>query len=96
VEGGLRPSAYVFESWNQIDPWGLSCGPKDAQKKVARGQGASEITMIHKPEQSVPGSQWHAHGKNGGALNLDGSIHDADPKFSKKTLKWLREHGWNV
>lgn len=80
-----------------IDPLGLRCQtPKDAQNKVKKGQGPKEVTRIDKPESSVPGSQWHAHGKNGGAINQDGTFHDGDPFFSNKTLKWLREHGWDV
>jgi hypothetical protein len=75
---------------------GLRCTPKDAQRAVKRGQGPREVTRIDGPESSVPGSQWHAHGRNGGALNLDGTIHDADPYFSNGTLEWLRGFGWKV
>ncbi|GHT70538.1 hypothetical protein AGMMS50239_39030 [Bacteroidia bacterium] len=95
---GNNPTLYGYvkdvNSW--VDRLGLDCTPKSAQTKVKRGQAPREITRIDKPEGSVPGSQWHAHGSNGGAINLDGSIHDRDPQFSNKTLKWLREHGWNV
>ena len=38
----------------------------------------------------------HGKGKWDGAINLDGSIRDSNPKFSNKTRKWLREHGWKV
>jgi len=54
-----------------------------------------------KPEQSVPGSQWHAHqvdkvdGRNP-ALNLDGTSHDGAPTFSQRTLQWLKSFGWNI
>ncbi len=90
--------AYVYDSNSEIDPFGLECTPKNAQKKVKKGQGPKEIGRIDAPEQSVPGSQWHAHGKgkNKGAINIDGSIHDSDPKFSNKTKKWLKEHGWDL
>jgi len=96
LAGGLNVYQYAINTIKWIDPLGLDCTPKGAQKKVRKGQGPRQITRIDAPESSVPGSQWHAHGSNGGAINLDGSIHDADPKFSNKTLAWLREHGWNV
>jgi hypothetical protein len=75
--------------------------PKDAQKAVARGQGPADIKRIDRPEQSVKGSQWHAHqtktvnGKNP-ALNQDGSSHDGQPSFSARTLQWLQSFGWNI
>ncbi|MGJ0429752.1 RHS repeat-associated core domain-containing protein, partial [Methylobacter sp.] len=101
LAGGVNLFQYAVNPVNWIDPLGLSCTPKDAQKKVNKGQGPVEIHRIDKPEPSVPGSQWHAHqseqvkGKRP-ALNQDGSTHDGSPSFSKKTLKWLQEHGWNV
>ena len=88
--------SYVDDVNYKLDVLGLDCTPKDAQRKVRRGQGPREITRIDAPEQSVPGSQWHAHGSNGGAINLDGSIHDRDPGFSRATYDWLRQHGWNI
>ena len=40
--------------------------------------------------------QWHAHGKKG-AINQDGSVsHGHDPGFTRKTLDWLRDHGWKI
>ncbi|MFE8115715.1 RHS repeat-associated core domain-containing protein [Brenneria goodwinii] len=106
LAGGLNNYAYAPNPLTWIDPLGLAkapCGgsPKDAQKKVNRGQGPKDIKRIDEPEESVPGSQWHAHqtkpekGKNP-ALNQDGSTHDGAPSFSKKTFKWLKDHGWNV
>lgn len=32
-------------------------GPKDAQKAVQKGQSPRDIRFIHRPEQSVKGSQ---------------------------------------
>ncbi|WP_144818520.1 RHS repeat-associated core domain-containing protein, partial [Enterobacter sp. DE0047] len=106
LAGGLNLYHYAPNPLGWIDPWGLSKDscvgtPRDAQKKVERGQGPRDIKRIDEPEQSVPVSQWHAHqtkpekGKNP-ALNQDGSIHDGAPTFSKKTLKWLRNYGWNI
>ena len=94
--GGINLYQYAPNALMWIDPWGLSCSPKNAKNKVSRGQGPKEIIRIDAPESSVPGSQYHAHGKNGGAINLDGSIHDRDPKFSRKTLEWLKGFGWNT
>lgn len=84
-----------------IDPQGLAKNkgggtPKDAKKAVDKQQGPREIERIDGPTQSVPGSQWHAHDKNGGALNQDGSIHDKCPSFPNKVLRWLQDYGWNV
>ncbi|MEQ9861930.1 S-type pyocin domain-containing protein [Pectobacterium cacticida] len=87
------PPIYVYLS---KPPKGIQGSPKDAKNKIRKGQGPNEITRIDSPELSVPGSQWHAHGKNGGAVNLDGSIHDGDPEFSKKTLQWLKANGWGI
>jgi len=107
LKGGLNLYAYVPNPLTWSDPFGLAkvCGggsPKDAQKKIDKGQGPKDIKRIDEPEpDSVPGSQWHAHqtksvkGKNP-ALNKDGSTHDGPPSFHKKTLKWLKDHGWNV
>jgi len=60
---------------------------------------SKEIRRIDKPEPTVPKSQWHAHTtkkKGGGALNQDGTIHDRDPQFSKRTLEWLKSYGWEI
>ncbi|WP_312948285.1 RHS repeat-associated core domain-containing protein [Superficieibacter sp.] len=107
LAGGINLYQYAPNPLSWIDPLGLAkvCSggsPKDAQKKIDRGQGPKDIKRIDEPEpESVPGSQWHAHqtkpvkGKNP-ALNQDGSTHDGPPSFSKKTLKWLKDHGWNV
>ena len=98
LAGGLNLYQYAPNALGWVDPWGLSCGsPKEARNKNRKGQGPKEVTRIDPPDpDNVPGSQWHAHGKNGGAINTDGTIHDDDPKFSKVTLKWLKEHGWNM
>lgn len=99
----------IWQVWNENKketdqksiPKGSLGTAKDAQKKVRKGQGPRDVGSIHKPEESVPGSQWHAHGKGKkkGAINADGTIHDAHkgvPDFSKKTNKWLQDHGWKI
>ena len=35
-------------------------------------------------------------GKKDGTINLDGTIHDSDPNFSRKTKEWIKQHGWNL
>ena len=76
------------------------CKPGDAKRAVDKKQGPPsvrrEIERIDGPKSSVSGSQWHAHGKNGGGLNLDGEFHEGDPHFSGKVLKWLKKHGWTM
>jgi RHS repeat-associated protein len=97
LDGGMKFYAYAKDTNISVDIFGLlECTPKSARNKVRKGQGPREITRIDAPESSVPDSQYHAHGYNGGAINLDGTIHDKDPNFSNKTLEWLREYGWNV
>ena len=69
--------------------------PNQARTKRIRQQGPREINHIDRPDDQ-PNSQWHAHGKNGGAIYQDGTIRHRDPGFTKKTIKWLRDHGWNI
>nr|WP_265588415.1 RHS repeat-associated core domain-containing protein [Muribacter muris] len=77
--------------------WGVGT-PKDAQRKISRGQGSKNISMIHEPdEKNVPGPQWHAHDFGNEALNLDGSLHHRNfPNFSKDDKDFLFCHGWNI
>lgn len=71
---------------------------KEYRLSDKEGQYPREIDRIDAPESTVPGSQWYAHGKekNDGTINLDGTIHDSDPNFSRKTKEWLKQHGWNL
>ncbi len=102
--GGLNLFTYTSDPVNWIDPLGLAKvkeqgTPKQAQRKVEKKQGPSEITRIDGPEISVPNSQWHAHCKCGSGYNQDGTIHDkgkGDVTFSRKTIEWLNIHGWKI
>ncbi|MEU6079273.1 RHS repeat-associated core domain-containing protein [Streptomyces sp. NPDC047108] len=69
---------------------------RQARNEVRRGRGPDEVHRIDPPEETVPGSKWHAQKKGTGspALNQDGTFHDGDPRFSNKTMKWLRKYGW--
>ena len=44
----------------------------------------------------APNAIVHAHSKNGGAYNLDGSIKDHMPDFKQDDLDFLYCHGWKV
>jgi len=68
--------------------------PRRARADVAKGRGPKDISRIDGPQSSVPGSQFHAHDRFGGAMNLDGTFHDAIPRFSNKTIEWLKSNGW--
>ena len=74
--------------------WGIG-QPEDARRKVRRGQGSKNISMIHRPdEDNVPGSQWHAHDFGGEALNLDGTLHHKNyPNFNNDDRDFLFYHG---
>ncbi|MBB6570711.1 hypothetical protein HPO96_26755 [Kribbella sandramycini] len=69
-----------------------------AQREVDRGRAPREIGRIDGPEKTVKGSQWHAQGRSRGAagINMDGSFHDGNPQWSRRTYQWLRNYGWNV
>lgn len=69
--------------------------PNKAKTDIDKKRGPKEIIRIDRPQQGVPDSQWHAHGEKG-ALNLDGTFREGDPKFSNKTKAWLKARGWNI
>ncbi|QUH05829.1 RHS repeat protein [Saccharopolyspora erythraea] len=57
-----------------------------------------EIGRIDRPVDSVTDSKWHAQRPAQGdpAVNQDGTFRHGDPQFSRRTLKWLRQYGWDV
>jgi hypothetical protein len=69
-----------------------------AQKAVARGQGPRQIGRIDAPEESVPGSQWHAQGPGKGSpgINMDGTYHDGNPNWPTQVIQWLIGYGWQI
>jgi uncharacterized protein YukE len=81
--------------WRQ---WAINENAKTAQRIIDSDGGPREITRIDAPEESVPGSQWHAQGRGRGSpgLNIDGTPHDGDPNWPERVLSWLRQYGWNV
>jgi hypothetical protein len=84
-----------IEQWQE---WAANKNARAAQKLVEKGQAPREIGRIDEPEESVPGSQWHAQGPGRGAsgINIDGTYHDGNPNWPSRVLDWLREFGWNV
>jgi hypothetical protein len=94
-------SADVWQPWaEKVKAAEADALAHEAQSQVnktsKKGSAPGEIKRIDGPDSSVTASQWHAHGANGGAINMNGTIHDRDPKFSKDTLKWLRLFGWDI
>ncbi|MFU2078906.1 RHS repeat domain-containing protein, partial [Avibacterium endocarditidis] len=85
------------EKKKRCKKWGMG-EPEQAEKIVNRfRRGPKGIKRIDRPELSVPASQYHAHDRNGAALNLDGTIHDKHrgmPLFSKDDRDFLFCYGW--
>ncbi len=96
--GGLNPYAYVGDPYGEIDPFGLTGCPKDAQRKVRKGQGPRGISRIDSPK--VKGEQWHAHlgpGEGSTAVNLDGTMKHGDAsEITGEVRRFLKDHGWNL
>jgi RHS repeat-associated protein len=96
--GGTNPYGYVADPYGEVDPFGLAGCPKDAQRKVRKGQGPRGISRIDSPK--VKGEQWHAHlgpGEGSTAVNLDGTMkHGSASEITGEVRKFLRDHGWNL
>ncbi|HWE88804.1 MAG TPA: RHS repeat-associated core domain-containing protein [Pseudonocardiaceae bacterium] len=98
----LDPLGLICEDPAARDPDELDKLARQAQREIGRGTAPSPVLrQVHRidgPEQSIPGSQWHAQrsGRGAPALNQDGTFRHGDPGFSRKTLDWLRQFGWDV
>ena len=70
---------------------------KMARDKIKRGQSGN-VKRIDNPKSQTPGSQYHAHFKDGSAINLNGTAHDGNPWkiMNNKDMKFLNEHGFNI
>jgi len=72
--------------------------PGNMQRQVERGQAPKDVDMVHDAHLSnVPNQQPHVHFKDGTAMNMDGTIHDAKggiPKITRAIAKWLQKNGW--
>lgn len=85
-----------------VDALGLAKGnphkPASAgsmQREVERGQAPREVERVDPPH--VTGQQAHVHYTDGTSSNVDGTTHDAHrgtPDPSKRTRRWLQDHGW--
>ena len=80
---------------NRCRKWGRGTYTQ-AKIKVQRGQAPKGIVRIDPPHGGAPNAMVHAHSKNGGAYNLDGSIKDHMPDFKQDDLDFLYCHGWKV
>jgi RHS repeat-associated protein len=74
---------------------------RQAANDIRRGRGGVPSQLeggrVDAPQGSVPGSQYHAQGPGEGSpgLNLDGTFHDGDPGWNRRTYEWLYNHGWS-
>ena len=69
--------------------------PNQMQKQVLRGQAPKDVIRVDNPK--IPGQKPHIHFKDGTALNIDGTIHDAKngiPSLSNEVRIWLFDNGW--
>jgi RHS repeat-associated protein len=71
---------------------------RQAGNDIARGRGPRELAggRLDAPQANVPGSQYHMQGPGQGTpgLNLDGTFHDGDPNWNRRTYQYLYDHGW--
>jgi RHS repeat-associated protein len=73
---------------------------RQAGNDIARGRGNVPRELaggrLDAPQANVPGSQYHVQGPGRGSpgLNLDGTFHDGDPGWNRRTYQWLNERGW--
>ena len=85
------------EKRKRCKKWGMGT-PAQARNIVnINRRGPKGIKRIDKPEESVPGSQYHAHAYNDAALNVDGTVHDKHrgmQLFSKDDKDFLFCYGW--
>ena len=76
------------------------CGEKQTslsqmQKQIERNQAPNSIVRIDNPK--IDGQSPHIHFKDGTALNMDGTVHDAmngKHILTNKERNWLFSNGW--
>jgi RHS repeat-associated protein len=51
---------------------------------------------VDAPQANIPGSQYHVQGAGEGTpgLNMDGTFHDGDPGWNRRTYEWAYDHGF--
>ncbi|WP_233441785.1 type VI secretion system tip protein TssI/VgrG [Aggregatibacter actinomycetemcomitans] len=93
----IEASKCEKERKRRCKKWGTGT-PAQARNIVnINRRGPKGIKRIDRPEESVPGSQYHAHAYNDAALNVDGTVHDKHrgmPPFSKDDKDFLFCYGW--
>ncbi|QFU88587.1 RHS repeat-associated core domain-containing protein [Amycolatopsis sp. YIM 10] len=72
---------------------------RQAGNEIHRGQNVPpqlEGGRVDAPQAHVPGSQYHVQGRGNGSpgLNMDGSFHDGDPGWNRRTYEWAYDHGF--
>ncbi len=88
-------NAYRVSRWGGLVHNGEECSGsllRKARNAVFKGKAPRGIKRIDRPLSK--GEQWHAHLKNGSALNLDGSWKHGKGPVINKQMKWLEKHGW--
>ena len=69
--------------------------PSQMQQQVARGKAPRDVIRVDNPK--IPGQKPHVHFRDGTALNIDGTTHDAIngvPNLTKAVRVWLFDNGW--
>ncbi len=69
--------------------------PNQMQKQVERGQAPSTVVRVDNPK--IQGQLPHIHFRDGTAMNIDGSVHDAMKGVHTLTNSeriWLFDNGW--
>ncbi len=74
---------------------GKTTSPNQMQQQVKRGQAPCTVERVDNPK--IPGQLPHIHFKDGTAINIDGSVHDAMGgvhTLTNSELKWIIDNGW--
>jgi RHS repeat-associated protein len=87
------------QAWNQLYVGEeRDRGARRVSNDIDAGRGPRELRggRVDAPVSSVEGSQYHVQGPGRGTpgLNQDGTFHDGDPGWSRRTYEYLYEHGW--
>ena len=84
------------EKRKRCKKWGVGAPAQASNIVNINRRGPKGIKRIDRPEESVPGSQYHAHVYNDAVLNVDGIRHDKHhgvPPFGKDDRDFLFCYG---
>lgn len=72
--------------------------PKFMQRLVEKGQAPKTIDRFDEAPKNIKNGKPHVHFKDGGAINVDGTIHDKSKShnLTKKEREFLEKYGWKV